>query len=175
MRKYLPLALIGVFVLIAAYGLLTSIQANKPQTVRSVDHSLSLAEDAGFDCSGAKDYYWSEDFSGYFEYQVDDGNVIVLVCQTFAYQNNYLGIYTTGNDYEILTFAIHDDSEENGWQTTEVPIGLSYDPESKLFTRHEKSRGLGDCGFVATYDFNEINKTEDFLEWEYTECTNIYE
>ena len=143
MKKYFPLALIGIFVLIAAYGILSSIKVEQSQTVQPVDHWLSLAEEAGIDCSGAKDYYWNEDFPGYFEYQVDDGSIIVLVCETFAYQSNYVGIYTTGNDYEILTFAIPDVSEDDGWQTTQVPIGLSYDPEGQVFTRHEKSRGLG--------------------------------
>ena len=174
--KKIPFVLIGILVVIGAYTFLSSILIQDESTSdQTVDHWLALANDAGIECSGAKDYYWTEDFPGYFEYEVENGSLIVLVCETFAHQSNYVGIYTTGNDFEILTFSVPDDSEEDGWQSTEVPIGLSYDPENIIFTRHEKSRGLGDCGFVASYQWNEANKTADFLEWEFTECVDIYE
>ena len=34
---------------------------------------------------------------------------------------------------------------------------------------------LGDCGFVATYDWSEPDRAADYQSIEYTECIDIYE
>lgn len=171
MRKYFPIALIAIVVILGAYLYLSSlpVQYDHPVT-ESSEFWLDLVNEDGFACNGPLEGYWPDDFPGYFDYETENGRLIILACDYFAYQNNYVAIYWHEQGYEILSFDIPDDSEEDGWQTTQTPIGLSYLPEDQIFTRHEKSRGLGDCGFVATYIWDETERSADFLEWEFTEC-----
>ncbi len=176
LKSKIPLILIAVVVVLGLYTFLSSlpVQHERP-LVKSSDYWLNLVNEAGLDCRGPIEGYWPEDFQGYFDYQVEIGQLIVLPCDYFAYQNNYVAIYVHNDGNEILSFDIPDDSEEDGWQTTQTPIGLSYLPEDQTFIRQEKSRGLGDCGFWATYTWDEAEQSADFLEWEFTECIDIYE
>ena len=91
--------------------------------------------------------------------QLSENHRLYLVpCFTGAYNVVYR-IYVFDrrypNEAKLSVFAAF--SDQMGWYGKIQLINAEYDPKTQTLTAFEKGRGLGDCGSVPTYRWNEYD------------------
>ncbi|MBU0457850.1 DUF1176 domain-containing protein [Patescibacteria group bacterium] len=84
-------------------------------------------------------------------YKMNDNlSVVQILCSRGAYQNGYILFQIYGDDIiERIGFEIYTDPETS--DITYSLIDPIFDFDRNRLTTHAKSRGVGDCGYVAVY------------------------
>jgi len=116
------------------------------------------------DCESTFDYP-DKNFGGLAFYGVSEKHFLVQVtCTLGSYQGTYVFLLLDESvspaKSAVLHFAAYEDSGESGpgrlqkMQATELKGTPDFGQVSKLLRVIHKFRGLGDCGFVTSYDFS---------------------
>lgn len=134
------------------------------------------------DCEEAYAGTMSEETPGLEFYELAAGRYLVeVVCTTGAYQGyqfySYLDETKSPPASRLLTFPSFD-SEDEGKPKRKTEIqemwGMTtFDAKTKLLEIHNKYRGPGDCGSLATYEFRDGSpRLKEFREK--SECDGNY-
>lgn len=134
------------------------------------------------DCEEAYEGTMSKETPGLEFYELAAGRYLVeVVCTTGAYQGyqfySYLDETKSPPASRLLTFPSFD-SEDGGKPKKKTEIqemwGLAtFDAKTKLLEIHNKYRGPGDCGSLATYEFPDgAPRLKEFREK--SECDGNY-
>lgn len=127
-------------------------------------------------CNGERDQALSED--SIQVYPLNEKQYLVeILCFLGAYQGNYQYLLYNGQDSTLnkISFATFQDNPQNlqltnTWTLNGMP---EFEPASQTLSLQTKSRGLGDCGSLAIYHWQE----EKFILKEYRhkfDCDGVY-
>lgn len=88
----------------------------------------------------------------------DNHTLFLLPCFTGAYNVVYR-VYVLDKRYpdEVKPSLFAGYADGMGWYGKMQLINASFDSKTKTLTAFEKGRGLGDCGSVPTYQWNEYD------------------
>jgi len=86
----------------------------------------------------------------------ENHTLYLLPCFTGAYNIIYR-VYVVDKRYpeEVRPSLFATYADEMGWYGQNQLINAEFDPKTETLTAFEKGRGLGDCGSIPTYRWNE--------------------
>lgn len=104
------------------------------------------------------------------QYETETGWLTKILCQTFAYQESYVVIYSDaqGENQQILSFTEYMNANQS--YENNAPIDPQYYPQDNKFIIFTKGRGVGDCGSIGEYTWNDTNQTAELVEFQIQEC-----
>lgn len=97
----------------------------------------------------------------------ENHTLYLLPCFAGAYNVVYR-VYVLDKRYpnEVRPSFFAGYSDEMGWFGQQQLINASYDAKTKTLTAFEKGRGLGDCGSIPTYQWNEYDwRMLEYRHW----------
>lgn len=142
-----PLALIAAYLLILLPHGVAARAPELPEPVRKV--IAGDPECLDYDAKHLKDARQTAQLS-------EHHTLYLLPCFTGAYNVVYRA-YVVDKRYpqDVRPSAFAGYSDDMGWYGQTQLINAHFDEKTRTLTAFEKGRGLGDCGSVPTYTWNE--------------------
>lgn len=127
-------------------------------------------------CNGQRDKDLSKDSAKIFSIN-NDQYLVEILCFLGAYQGNYQYILFSkdSENIEIISFDSFDDSTDNLKliNTSTLTGTTEFEPSTQTLILDTKTRGLGDCGSFAKYQWK--NNKFQLQEYRYkADCDEVY-